>query len=71
MGAPRWEAVYANGERREVEVDAKAVFEELRALAGERSAAADVELGGEPEVHRFDVAAARKMLKKKPRSVEV
>ena len=71
VGAPRWEAVYANGERREVEVDAKAVFEELRAVAGERSKAADVELGGEPEVHRFDVAAARKMLKKKPRSVEV
>ena len=69
VGAPRWEAVYANGERREVEVDAKAVFEELGALAGERSKAAAVALGGEPEVHRFDVAAARKMLKKKPRSV--
>ena len=59
------------GERRAVEVDAKAVIEESRALAGEWSAAADVALGGEPEVHRFDVAAVRKRLKKKPPSVEV
>ena len=71
VGAARWEAVYANGERRAVEVDAKAVLEEARALAVEWSKAAAVELGGEPEVHRFDVAAARKMLKKKPPSETV
>ena len=66
VGAARWEAVYANGERRAVEVDARAVLEEARALAVEWSKAAAVELGGEPEVHRFDPVRVRRMLKKKP-----
>ena len=65
-GPATWQTVSVEGERRAVEVDAKAVFEELRAFAVEWSRAANVALGGEPEVHRFDVAAARKMLKKKP-----
>ena len=65
VGEARWEAVYANGERRAVEVDAKALLEEARALAVEWSKAAAVELGGEPEVHRFDPVRVRRMLKKK------
>ena len=65
-GPATWETVSVEGERRAVEVDAKAVLEEARARADEWSRAANVALGGEPEVHRFDVAAARKMLKKKP-----
>ena len=63
VGEARWEAVYANGERRAVEVDAKALLEEARALAVEWSKAANVELGGEPEVHRFDPVRVRGMLK--------
>ena len=70
-GSATWQTVGVEGERCAVEVDAQAVLEELRTVAGEWSAAAAVELGGEPEVHRFDVAAARKMLKAKPPSVEV
>ena len=65
VGAARWEAVCANGERRAVEIDARAVLEEARALALEWSKAAAVELGGEPEVHRFDPVRVRRMLKKK------
>ena len=68
-GSATWQAVGVEGERRAIKVDAKAVLAELRALAGEWSLAADVELGGKPRVHRFDVAAARKMLKKKPPAV--
>ena len=63
VGEARWEAVYANGERRAVEVDAKALLEEARALAVEWSKAANVELGGEPEVHQFDPVRVRRMLK--------
>ena len=63
------QTVGVEGERRAIEVDAKAVLDELRALARERSLAADVELGGKRRVHRFDVAAARKMLRKKPLAV--
>ena len=70
-GPATWETVGAAGERRAVEVDAKAVLEELRAVAGEWSAAANIELGGEPEIHHYDPVRARRMLKKKPPSVEV
>ena len=70
-GPATWETVGVEGERRAVEVDAKAVLEELRALAAEWSAAANIELGGEPKIHHYDPARARRMLKKKPRSVEV
>ena len=70
-GPATWETVSAAGERRAVEVDAKAVLEELRAVAVEWSAAANIELGGEPEIHHYDPVRARRMLKKKPPSVEV
>ena len=70
-GSVIWRTVGVEGERCAVEVDAQAVLEELRTVAGEWSAAAAVELGGEPKVHRFDVAAARAMLKKKPPSETV
>ena len=69
-GSATWQTVGVEGERCAVEVDAKAVLEEARTLAAEWSTAADVALGGEPEVHRLDVAAARKMLKAKPPSEE-
>ena len=69
-GPATWQTVGVEGERRAVEVAAGSVFEEFRTVAGEWSAAANVELGGEPEVHRFDIAAARKMLKKKTAAVE-
>ena len=62
VGAARWEAVHADGERRVVEFGREAVIEELRELAREWSAAAGVRLGGEPEVHRYDPARARRML---------
>ena len=70
-GPATWETVGVEGERCAVEVDAKAVLEEFRAVAGEWSAAANIELGGEPEIHHYDPVRARRMLKKKPPSVEV
>ena len=69
-GAARWEAVYEDGERRPVELAREGVIEELRALAREWSEAADVKLGGEPEVHRYDPARARRMLKEKTLEAE-
>ena len=64
-GAPDWQTVSVEGERRPVEVDVKAVVEELRVLAGEWTDAANVTLGGEPMVHRYDPERARQMLKAK------
>ena len=61
-GAARWEAVSGDGERRVVEVDAQAVLAELREVARAWSAAVEVALGGEPQVHRYDPARARRML---------
>ena len=63
VGAPDWQTVSVEGERRPAEVDVKAVLGELRAVAGEWARAADVTLGGEPTVHRFDPVRARRMLK--------
>ena len=62
-GAPTWQTVSVEGERRPVEVDVKAVLEELRAVADEWARAAEVTLGGEPRVHRHDPERARRMLK--------
>lgn len=70
-GAAAWQAVYANGERRVVEIAHKAVVEELRVFAREWSAAADVRLGGKPEVHRFDPKRAKRMLAAKAREPEL
>lgn len=61
-GAPECRAVYASGERRSIELDAAVVVGELREVAHEWSQVARVELGGAPQVHRYDLARARKML---------
>lgn len=64
-GSAKWEAVYAEGERRAVKLARDALDEEVRALAREWSAAAGVRLTGEPEVHRYDPKRARRMLEAK------
>ena len=66
-GAPDWQTVSVNGERRPVELEAKAVLEELRVLADEWAMAANVTLGGEPEVHRYVSERAKTMLNAKSR----
>ena len=62
-GPPDWQTVSVEGERRPIEVDGKAVLEELRAVADEWARAADLTLGGEPRVHRYDPVRAKRMLK--------
>ena len=66
----RWQAVHEDSERRTVEIVREAVIEELRELAREWSEAAGVKLGGESEVHCYDPARARRMLKAKTRDAE-
>ena len=61
-GAPAWQTVSVEGERRPVEVDAKAILDELRVLADKWAKAAEVTLGGEPMVHRYDPERAKRML---------
>ena len=69
-GAPDWQVVSVEGERRPVEFDVKADVEELRVLAGEWAKAGNVTLGGEPEVHLYDPERAKRMLKAKTAKAE-
>ena len=62
-GPARWEAVYADGERQAVELRCEALVADLEGRAKARSLASGVALGGEPRVHPFDPALARRMLK--------
>ena len=61
-GPARLEAVYADGERRPVALECEALLAELDGRARAWSLASGVALGGEPRVHRFDPALARRML---------
>lgn len=56
-----WQTVARDGERQSVELDASAVFEELREAADEWADAAEAVLGGEPESHTYDPSAAKSM----------
>ena len=69
-GPAKWDAVYADGERRPVEFSTQAILEELRVVAKEWSHVAGVKLGGEPEVHRYDPQRARRMLNTKTPEAE-
>ena len=69
-GAPEWRALSAEGERRPVELDAKALLEELHDLANEWAKAGNVTLGGEPMVHRYDPVRAKGMLQAKTPKAE-
>ena len=69
-GAPEWRALSGEGEPRPVELDAKALLEELRDLAEEWANSGNVTLGGEPTVHRYDPARAKRMLKAKTPKAE-
>ena len=62
-GPARWEAVYADGERQAVELGCEALVADLEGRAVARSLASGVALGGEPRVHPFDPALARRTLK--------
>ena len=62
-GPARWEAVYADGTRRTVELACEALVADLERRAHAWSRGSGVALGGEPRVHPFDPALARRMLK--------
>ena len=56
-----WRSVSVNGERTPVEVSQDAVLGELRQVAQQWAEAVDIELGGEPEVHKYDPEAGKAM----------
>ncbi len=60
-----WQTVAKSGERQSIEIAENAVPDELREAAREWAQVIDVELGGSPKVHKYDVSAGKAMLSKK------
>ena len=69
-GAAEWRAVTSAGEHSAVAVDADAVVDELRAAARAWSEAAQVPLGGPPQIHDLDTARTQAMLAPNSRAAE-
>ena len=62
-GSARFEAVYADAERRALDLAGESLVPDLDGRSRAWSLASGVALGGEPQVHRFDPKLARRMLK--------
>ena len=58
-----WQSVSTTGQRELIRIDAEAIVDEIRALAGRWAETAGVELGGEPTVHELDATIAKSMVK--------
>ena len=53
-GAAEWQSVETTGERTPVGISESAVIEQLREVARDWAEVADIDLGGEPEIHHYD-----------------
>ena len=65
VAPPEWQTVAKSGERQSIELTESTVHDEIREVAQQWSELADVNLGGEPEVHEYDVSAGKAMFTRK------
>lgn len=65
VAPPEWQTVAKSGERQSIELTQSTVHDELREVARNWSELAGVNLGGEPEVHEYDVSVGKAMFTKK------
>lgn len=57
-----WQTVAKDGKRQSIVIDDNTVMNELRTVASKWAEIADVNLGGEPDIHKYDAKIAKSML---------